>query len=127
VKDVEEIVPSTADEPLSSEPTFVQPSSLLRANEAWLRQLEIAATPRTSLFETVSESQLRGDTTVASMLLGPSSSSTTVPGIANTRTPAAECPMPAADVNLSRSDPPEDDVILINQLNFLYILNPVLL
>jgi hypothetical protein len=53
VKDVEEIVPSTADEPLSSEPTHVQPSSLLHANEAWLRQLEIAATPRTSLSEMV--------------------------------------------------------------------------
>ena len=57
VKDVEEIVPSTTDEPLSSEPThaLVQPSSVLHANEAWLRQLEIVATPRTSLFETVSE------------------------------------------------------------------------
>jgi hypothetical protein len=39
-EDVEAIVPSTADEPLSSEPTHVQPSSLLHANEAWLRQLE---------------------------------------------------------------------------------------
>lgn len=57
VKDVEEIVPSTADERLSSEPTSVQSSSLLRASFAWPRQLEIAATPRTSLFETVSEPQ----------------------------------------------------------------------
>jgi hypothetical protein len=40
VKDVEEIVPSTADEPLSSEPTH-EPSTLLHANESWLRQLEI--------------------------------------------------------------------------------------
>jgi hypothetical protein len=85
MKDVEEIVPSTADEPLSSEPTHVQPSSLLRANEAWLRQLEISTTPRASLFEMVPEQQLRGDTTVASMLLEPGSSSTTVRGIAETR------------------------------------------
>jgi hypothetical protein len=49
-KDVEEIVPSTADEPLSSKPTHVQPSSLLHANEAWLRQLEISTTPRAFIF-----------------------------------------------------------------------------
>ena len=111
VKDVEVIVRSTADEPRSSGPTCVQSSSLLHANEAWLRQLEITATPRTSLFETVSEPQLRGDTTVASRLLEPSSSSTTVPGIAETRPHAAEPPMPAADVNLSRSAAPVDDVL----------------
>ena len=136
VKDVEEMVSSTstADEPLLSEPTHVQPSSLLHANEAWLRQLEIAATPRTSLSEMVPEQQLRGDATVASMLLEPSSSPTTVPGI--TETP----PMPAADVNLSRSDAPLSqhlqmpesgapvvDVFLINCLDFLYVLKPVLL
>jgi hypothetical protein len=106
MKDAEEIVPSTADEPLSSEPTHVQPSSLLHADEAWLRQLEISTTPRASLSEMVPEQQLRGDTTVASMLLELSSSSTTVRGIAKTRPPAAEPPMPAADVNLSRSDAP---------------------
>lgn len=106
VEDVEEIVPSTGDEPLSPGPNHVQPSSLLHANESWLRQLEIAATPRESLSEIVPEQQLRGDTTVSSMLLEPSSSSTTVPGIAETRPPAAEPPMPAADVNLSSSDAP---------------------
>ena len=65
------VVASTTDEPLSSEPSsFVQQSSLLHTEEAWLRQLGIAATPRTSLFGTVSEPQLRGDTatTVASTL-----------------------------------------------------------
>ena len=112
VKDVvEEMGPSraTADDPLSSEPTLVQQSSLLRANEAWLRQLEIAVAPRTSRSEMVPEQQLRGDTTVASMLPESSSSSTTVPpGIAETRPPPAaeEPPIPAADVNLSRSDAP---------------------
>jgi hypothetical protein len=55
VKDVEEIVPSTADESLSSVPTHVQPSSLLHANEAWLRQLEISTTSRASLSEMVPE------------------------------------------------------------------------
>jgi hypothetical protein len=85
MKDVEEVVPSTADESLSSEPTHVQPSSLLHANEAWLRQLETPTTPRATLSEMVPEQQLRGDTTVTSMLLEPSSSSTTVRGIAETR------------------------------------------
>ncbi len=116
----------------------VQPSSLLHANEAWLRQLEIASTPRTSFSEMVPEQQLRGDTTVASVLLEPSSSSTTVPGIAETRPPAAELPIPSADVNLSRldappsqhlqipeSDAPVVDVLLVNHLNSLYILKPV--
>jgi hypothetical protein len=102
MEDVEEIVPSTADESLSSKPTHVQPSSLLHANEAWLRQLEISTTPRASLSEVVTEQQPRGDTTVASMLLEPSSSLTTVRRIAETRPPAAEPPMPAADANLSR-------------------------
>ena len=109
VKDVEEIVPSTADEPLSSEPTHVQPSSLLYANEAWLRQLEIAATPRASLSETVSEQELRGETTVASMLLEQSSSSTTVPGIAETRPRTAEPPTHTSDVALSISDTPSPE------------------
>jgi hypothetical protein len=58
VKDIEEIVPSTAYEPLSSEPTHIQPSSLLYAHETWFRQLEIAATPRTSLSEMAPEHQL---------------------------------------------------------------------
>ena len=107
VKDVvEEIVPSTADEPLSTEPTHIQPSSLLHANEAWLRQLEITVTQPTSLSEMVSEQQFQGDMTVTSMLFEPSSSSTTIPGIAETRPPATELPMPAADVNLSSSDAP---------------------
>jgi hypothetical protein len=58
VKDIEEIVPSTADEPLSSEPTHIQPSTLLYAHETWFRQLEIAATPRKSSSEMVPEHQL---------------------------------------------------------------------
>jgi hypothetical protein len=138
VKDVEEIVLSTADEPLSSEPTHVQPSSLLHANEAWLRQLEIAATPRTSLSEMAPELQLRVDTTVASVLLDPSSSSTTVPGIAEARPPATEPSMFVSKVNLPRSgvpppqhlpipesDAPADEVLLlINLLYVLYILEP---
>jgi hypothetical protein len=140
LEDVEEMVSSTADEPLSSEPTHVQPSSLLHANEAWLRQLEIAATPRTLLFEMVHEQQFRGDTTVASILLESSPSSTTVLGIAETPPPAAEPSMPAADAKLSKSDAPPSqhlqisesdapvvDVLLINLLNSMYILKPVLL
>lgn len=134
VKDVEEIVPSTADEPLSSEPTLVQPSSLLHANEAWLRQIEIAATPRTSLFESVSESRVRDDTTVASTLLQPSSTSTTILSTAATRPPAAE-PLnlsipdapPSQHLPIPESDAAQDDVLLIGHLYFLHILKLVLL
>ena len=129
------MVPSIADEPLTSELTHVQPSSLLHANEAWLRQLEMAATPQTPLSGVVPEQQLRGDATAASILRDPSSSLTAVPGIADTRPPADSIPI--ADVMLSRSDahpsqylqvPESDepvvDVLLFNCLNFLYILNP---
>ncbi len=139
-KEFEEQVASTADEPLPSRPTYVQPSSLLNANEAWLRQLEIAATPRTSLFETVSERQVRSGATVASTLLKPSSTSTTILATDEAGPAAAEPPTLAADVNLSRldapssqhlsvpeSEAPNNDVLIINHLNFLYILKPVLL
>jgi hypothetical protein len=87
------------------------------------------------LFGTVSEPQLRDDSTIASMLLEPSSSSTTVPGIAETQPPAAEHPMPATDVNLSRSDAPPPQLLPIPEsnaladdvlLNSLYILKPSL-
>jgi hypothetical protein len=133
VKNVEEIVLSTADEPLSSEPTRVQPSSLLHANEAWLRQLEIAATPRTSLLETVSEPRVRDDTTVASTLQ-PSSTSTTILSTAAARPPAAE-PLnlsipdapPSQHLPIPESDAPQDDVLLIGRLYFLHILKLVLL
>jgi hypothetical protein len=122
VKDVEEMVPSTADKLLSSEPTHVQPSSLLHANEAWLRQLEIAATPRTSLFETVSEPQVRGDTTVAPTLLQPSSTSTTILSTAAARPPAANLSTfdapPSQHLPISESDAPQDDVLLIDHLIF---------
>ena len=100
---VEELVTRIADES-SSGLTFVQPSSLLHANDAWLRQLEIAATPQLSLSETVSELQLREDTTGASTLLEPN---TLIPTTAEARPPAAELPMLAIDdVNLSRPDGP---------------------
>jgi hypothetical protein len=128
LKDVEEIVASTADEPLSSEPTHVKPSSLLHANEAWLRQLEIAATPRISLFETVSEPQVRDDTTVASTLLQPSSTSTTI-STATAGPPAAE-PLdlsipdapPSQHLPIPESDAAQDDVLLIGLLYFLHTL-----
>ena len=131
VKDVEELVASTADEPRSFEPPFVQPSSLLHANEAWLRQLEIAATPRTSLLETVSDPQVRDDASVASTLLQQSSRS---------RPPSTDHRMLTADVNLSildtppsqhlkipDSDAPQDEVRLPRPSFFLYILKLVLL
>jgi aarF domain-containing kinase len=98
---VKELVTRTADESPSG-PTYVQPSSLLHANDAWLSQLEIAATTKTSLPETVSEQQLR-DTTAASTLLEPSS---TFPTTAEAGPPAAEPLVLAADVNLSRLDVP---------------------
>jgi hypothetical protein len=132
---VKELVTRTADESPSG-PTYVQPSSLLHANDAWLSQLEIAATTKTSLPETVSEQQLR-DTTAASTLLEPSS---TFPTTAEAGPPAAEPLVLAADVNLSRLDVPSsqhlskpesdtspDDVLLHCHLNFPLTLKPVLL
>lgn len=137
--DVEELFASTADEPHSSDPTFVRPSSLLHANEAWLRQLKIAATPRTSSFETISEPQVRGGATVASTLPQPSSTSTTILDSTAERPPATEPLILTADVNLSssdtpasqnlsipKSDAPHDDVLLHHSF-LLCILKPVLL
>ena len=100
---VEELVTRIADESPSG-PIYVQPSSLLHANDAWLRQLEIAATPQTSLLKTVSEQQLRRHTSGASTLLEPS---TSVPTTAEAKPPAAE-PLTFAvdDVNLFRPDAP---------------------
>jgi hypothetical protein len=124
---VEELVvrpAADASEP-PSRPTYVQPSSLVYANEAWLGKLEIPATPRTSPPETVSEQQLRGDMTGASTLLEPN---TNIPATAKARPPAAEPLILAADVSLdapsSRHLPiPEidtspDDVLLNHHLNF---------
>ena len=91
---VKEQVTPIADEP-SSGPTHVLPSSLLHANDAWLRQLQMAATPQTPPPEPVSEHQ---HTNVASTLLGPCS--TITPTAAHIAEPFTR----VADVNLSRLD-----------------------
>ena len=109
---VEEQVTPIADEPPSG-PTHILPSSLLHANDAWLRQLEIAATPPNSPPEAVLEQQ---HTTVAST---PTITSTAEPSL------AADPFTLVADVNLSRlvaplsqhapileSDASPDDVLL---------------
>ena len=93
---VEEQVIPIADEP-SSGPTHVLPSSLVHANDAWLRQLEIAATPQTPPPEPVSEHQ---HTTVPTTLLGPCS--TITPTAVHTAEPFTR----VADINLSRLDAP---------------------
>ena len=113
-KDVveEQLVTPTADEPPSG-PTHVLASSLLHANDAWLRQLEIAATPQTPLPETVLEQQ---HTAVDSTPLEPKF---TISATAEARPPAVEPVVLAADVNLSRLDArlprhppiPESDVL----------------
>ena len=108
----EQLVTPTADEPPSG-PTYVPPSTLLHANYAWLRQLEIAATPQTLLSETVFEQQ---HTAVASTPLEPNF---TISATAEARPPAIEPVVLAADVNLSRLDArpsehppiPESDVL----------------
>ena len=89
------------DEP-SFGPTYVLPSSLLHANDAWLRQLERAATPQTPLPETVLEQQ-----------------HFTISATAEARPSAIKPVVPAADVNLSRLDArssghppiPESDIL----------------
>ncbi|KAH9970265.1 hypothetical protein BJV74DRAFT_262735 [Russula compacta] len=106
-KDAEELV-KPADESHSLGPTHVQPSSLLHANEAWLRQLEIAATPLHSLSETVSsEQRLRGDTAGGSASFEP----TTLPTTVEASPPTSDPPIRAADVNLSGMDAPSSQHI----------------
>jgi hypothetical protein len=133
-EDVEAILSSTADEPLPRDQLLSN-----RAHETWFRQLEIAATPRTSSSERVPEQQPLGDTTEASTTRAGLLPDNHFPGIAETRLPAAEPPMPVVNINLSRSDapPPQHlsipesdgpvDNVLLNHVNFLYILKPVLL
>lgn len=112
-KDAEEPV-QPADESLSLGSTHVQPSSLLHANEAWLRQLEIAAAPLHSLSETVSEQQLRGDKAGGSAPL-----STTFPTTAEASPPTADPLMRAADVNLSRLNTPSSQHLPAPELDAL--------
>ncbi|KAI9451411.1 ABC1-domain-containing protein [Lactarius psammicola] len=59
-----------AHEPPSPPHAFVQQSSLLHANEAWLGQLQVAATPRPPLYGTVLEAPNPAGTTTASLATG---------------------------------------------------------
>ena len=96
-----QLVTTTTDEPPSG-PTYVLPSSLLHSNDAWLRQLERAATPQIPLPETVLEQQ-----------------HFTISATAEARPSAIKPVVPAADVNLSRLDArssghppiPESDIL----------------
>jgi hypothetical protein len=102
-KDEEELVTPTDESP-AQESTYVRPSSLLHANEAWLRQLEVAATPLASLLETILEQQPRDKRTEASEPLEPNSTSSTLPTTARTRSQATDPLVLAADIKLSRPD-----------------------
>jgi hypothetical protein len=104
-KDVEEPV-TPADESLSPAPTYVRPSSLLHANEAWLRQLKISVTPTTQLFEAASERQLRGDATGTSTPVELNSTSSILPASAEPGPPAADTLTPASGVDVSSLDAP---------------------
>ena len=107
----EQLVTPTADEPPG--PSYVLANSLLHANDAWLRQLERAATPQTPPPETVLEQQR---TAVDSTPVEPKF---TISATAEARPPAVEPVVHAADVNLSRLDArsprhppiPESDVL----------------
>jgi hypothetical protein len=135
-KVVEELVPPTDESPL--EPTYVQPSSLLHANEAWLRQIEIAATPLASLLETFIKQQVR-ETTETSETLQPNSTSTVLPTTAGANLhEAADSLVLTADINPSRlgipssqdlqlpaSEPPPHDVVINSPFNLLRYLKPI--
>ena len=105
-KAVEEIV-TPADEfpPLVS--TYVRPSSLLHANEAWLRQIEIAATPLASLLETFIKQQAR-ETIEISETLQPTSTSTVLPTTAGANLHEADPLVLTADIDPSRLSIPSD-------------------
>jgi len=112
-KDVEEPV-TPADEPIPPRPTHdVRTSSLRHANEAWVRQLEIAGSPLTSLPGTVTEPQFPSatDTTWASSTSTSApfemdSTSTTLPTIPDPGPFTTGSPMPAAGTDLFRLDVP---------------------
>ena len=96
---VEEFVTPTDESPPL--PTYVQPSSLLHANEAWLRQIEITATPLASLLETFIKQHVRERTEISEPLQ-PNSTSTALPTTAEANLHEADSLVPAADINPSR-------------------------
>ena len=109
-KAVEELVTPTDESPPL--PTYVQPSSLLHANEAWLRQIEITATPLASLLETFIKQQVR-ERTETSEPLQSNLTSTALPTTAETNLHEADSTVPTADVNSSRlGDPSSQDLQL---------------
>ena len=129
-KAVEELVTPTdgSPPPVSN---YVQPSSLLHANEAWLRQIEITATPLASLLETSIKQQVR-ETTKVPEPLQPISTSTALPTAAETKLHEADSHFHTADMNPSRlatpspqdlqlpvSETPPHDVFLNPSLNLL--------
>jgi len=102
-KDEEELVTPTDESPTQGL-TYVRPSSLLHANEACLRQLEVAATPLAPLLETILEQQPRDKRTETSEPLEPNSTSSTLPTTAKARSHVADPLVLAADIKLSGLD-----------------------
>ena len=119
-KAVEELVTPTDESPPPVS-NHVRPSSLLHANEAWLRQIEITATPLASLLETFIKQQVR-ETTEIPEPLQPKSTSTPFPAAAvheaNSQFPTADIDPsrlaipPSRDFQLPVSEAPVHDVFL---------------
>ena len=108
-KDEGEPAATTTDESHSQgSSAYVLPDSLLHANEVWLKQIEVVATPLASLFKTVLEHQPRDERTEASKSREPNSTSTTLPITAESGPHAADPLVPAANTNtnFSRVDVP---------------------
>jgi hypothetical protein len=105
-KDEEEPAAATDESHSQGSSAYVLPSSLLHANEAWLKQIEVVATPLASLLNTVLEHQPRDERTEASKLRKPNSTSTTLPITAEAGPHAADPLVPAANTNFSRADVP---------------------
>ena len=128
-KAIEELVTPTDESPLES--TYVLPSSLLHANEAWLRQIEIAATPLASPLETFIKQQVR-ETTEISETLQPNSTSTVLPTTVGASLHEADSLVLTADIDPSRqgipssqglqlpvSETPPQDVVINSPFNLL--------
>jgi hypothetical protein len=129
-RDVEEPVAATDESRSQGSSAYVLPNSLSPANEAWLKQIEIAATPLASLLETMLEHQLRDETTeVSRPREPPNSTSTALPITAEAGPHAIDPLVLTADTNLSRvdvpsfqdshipeSEAPPDDVLLSRHL-----------
>jgi hypothetical protein len=105
-EDAKERVSTTDESHSQGSSTYVLPNSLLYANEAWLKQIEVVATPLASLLETALEPQLRHERIESSKPREPNTTLAALPTTAEVGPHAADSFTLSADTNLSRLDVP---------------------